>query len=970
MERQVTGAAGSPHSSGTAFVGREHELAAVAGALRDGPALVLLEGEAGIGKTRLVQESLQDLDELTVLAAACPPMAEPFPLGPIVDALHRRSVDGVQLSPLAGALRPLFPEWVEHLPPALEPLEDPSSTRHRLFRALVELVERSGVDVLILEDAHWADAATLEFLPMLCASSDRDISLVVTYRATDVPDGSPLLRLSSRPPTGLRRLSLTLEPLGVDETTALVASIFATDDVSAEFVSFLHRRTGGVPLAVEESVSLLRDRGDIVRRGGEWSRRALDELQVPPTVRDSVLERVARLAPEARRVLAAAAVLTDPADEAMLARVAGLDAESARFGLAEALSSGLLREARPGRFVCRHALASRAIEEATPASERRHLHRQAAEAVQQLGTAPVTRLSRHFREAGDVAAWSRYAEAAADLALESGEDRAAVVVLHELLTAAEHPPERHARLVRRLAEAATWGVAALGDLALEVAAVLSAALERYDLPAGQRGEIRLLLGRLWLQLGDFDVGIEQVEAAADELVDRPELAVRAMISLAYPRGQDWPVSRHLEWLDRASRLMPHVAEDERVWFAVDRASALLMMGEPSGWAEAAAQLDPDAATLYEQRQLARGFMNIGHSAIGWGRDDEARRQLDRAIELLASTGYQRLMNSALLTRAHVDWHAGIWGGLAGRVQELADNDDTLPEALLEARMLLGLLDLAAGRRADAELKLRTVVAEAARRGLVDVQTAPTGALGRLYLADDAVDDALRVTGPGMATIAGKQTWVWAADLAPVHVDALVRAGRAQEAAALVERFAAGLDGRDAPAPRAALLVCRGLVAQDATAAAELFGAAAAAWAELPRPYAELLARERQAHALLAAGGADDPALEVLATVQGRLRELEARWDADRVARLMRDRGVDVARAWRGGRRGYGDQLSPRELEVARLVAQGLTNRQVAETLFLSPRTVDRHLSAAMRKLAVTSRTALAVAITADEPKIG
>ena len=70
----------------------------------------------------------------------------------------------------------------------------------------------------------------------------------------------------------------------------------------------------------------------------------------------------------------------------------------------------------------------------------------------------------------------------------------------------------------------------------------------------------------------------------------------------------------------------------------------------------------------------------------------------------------------------------------------------------------------------------------------------------------------------------------------------------------------------------------------------------------------------------------------------------------------------MARAWRGGRRGYGDRLSPREQEVARLVAQGLTNRQVAQELFLSPRTVDRHLSAAMRKVGVTSRTALAVAI--------
>nr|WP_281386444.1 helix-turn-helix transcriptional regulator [Jiangella mangrovi] len=183
-----------------------------------------------------------------------------------------------------------------------------------------------------------------------------------------------------------------------------------------------------------------------------------------------------------------------------------------------------------------------------------------------------------------------------------------------------------------------------------------------------------------------------------------------------------------------------------------------------------------------------------------------------------------------------------------------------------------------------------------------------------------------------------------------------------DAVALVERFAAGLGDRAAPAPQAALLVCRGIIADgDGSRAAELFAAAAAAWAELPRPYQELLALERQGLALLP----DGAALELLGTVQQRLRDLGARWDADRVAQVLRAHGVEVARAWRGGRRGYGDQLSPRELEVALLVAQGRTNRQVAEALFLSPRTVDRHLSAAMRKLGVASRTALAVAISTD-----
>jgi DNA-binding NarL/FixJ family response regulator len=123
-----------------------------------------------------------------------------------------------------------------------------------------------------------------------------------------------------------------------------------------------------------------------------------------------------------------------------------------------------------------------------------------------------------------------------------------------------------------------------------------------------------------------------------------------------------------------------------------------------------------------------------------------------------------------------------------------------------------------------------------------------------------------------------------------------------------------------------------------------------------------LAAERQGRALLAAGEAAE-ALLVLAEAERRLFDLGARWDADRAARVLRVHDVDVRRTWRGGRNGYGDELSPREREVVRLVVTGLTNRKVAEALFISPRTVAEHVSGAMRKLGVTSRTALAAAAT-------
>jgi len=963
---------------GSVFVGRSRERAAITTALRTPPAVVLVEGDAGVGKSSLVQAALRPDGsyDLATLHCACPPVEPQFPLGPLLDALRRRSVDGVELSPLAGALRQLLPEWADDLPPALDPLPDPMATRHRLLRALAEVIDRLDIEVLVVEDGQWADTATLELLLMLTSSPESRLSLVLTYRPRDVPEGSLLLRLSSHSAPHLTQVRVPIPPLTVDEVSQLVAATFDTDSVSADFVEFLHERTDGVALAVEESLALLHDRGDIVWRGGAWSRRALADLQVPPTVRDSVLERIQRLPPEAHPVLQAAAILAAPADETVLADVAGLDPDATRAGLADALASGLLQEVRPGSVAFRHVMASRAVEAAIPVSERRRLHRRAAEVLRGTDPEPVARLSRHYREAHEVAEWSTYAQAAAALALQSGDDRTAADLLLDLLTAAEHPLDRRVRLARTLGETAAWGVASLGELGTQVTSALAAVLDESGIVQPDRGELRILLGRLLLQLGEFDEAAVQTEAALPDLAGRPELAVRAMISLSWPRGRAWSGAKHLDWLRRASERLPELPPGpERTTLEVDRASALLMLGETEGWA-IAEELVGRSGSLVERRQYARCLMNVGHVAIAWGRDREARDALDRAVELMRETGYERLLNSASLTTAYLDWHSGRWDGLAARIDAAIDADDTLPEARLEARYTRALLRLADGDRQPAETELRAVVAELFRRGIIDGMLASSAALGRLLLLDDKPAEALDVSRPALRTLEAKNMWPWDASIVPVHAEALAETGAAEAAGALVKRFAAGLGDRRAPAPHAALLECRGIVAtgcDEIESAVEHYTAAAGVWADLPRPYQMLLTRERLGVAQLRADRTA-AATETLLSVQAGLQELGARWDADRVARRLRQLGVEVARVWRGGRRGYGNALSPRELEVARLVAQGRTNRQVAEALFLSPRTVDRHLSAVMRKLDVHSRTAVALAIAdadpPDDPKIG
>ncbi|MFE2943000.1 AAA family ATPase [Streptomyces sp. NPDC059255] len=950
------------------FIGRENELRAVLNVFENGPALVVIEGEAGIGKTRLVHKALASVTGTgrRALVATCPPLPEPFTLGAVADGFRRLSPQlgtGLQLSPLAGALRPLFPDWADQLPPPLEALDDPKEIRHRILSALTELVGRLGIGVLVVEDAHWADTATLEWLLTLTAAGRPGLSIVVSYRPDQVANGSLLPRLTSRVPSDVKLERLTLRPLDLADTRELVASMFGTPEVSGEFVSFLHRHTDGIPLAVEECVLLLRDRKDIVHRDGTWIRRVLTELQVPATLRDSVLERVERLDDAARRVLDAAAVLDAPSGERLLTAVAGLEPEAGRKGLAAALRSGLLRELTPGAYAYRHALDCLAVREAVPASDRRHLHGRAAAGLRLIRPEPVARLFRHCREAGDVEGWCRYGEASADVALGSGDDRAAVVTLLALLASEDLATADRSRLVRKMGGAAVFGARHVSDLAQPVLDAVGDVLALDDLPRQEFGEIKLLLGRLLRDVGQESAAFDEMEDGVGHLLDRPDLAAPAMSTLAMPLVPDWPGSRHHAWLARATALLPRIeSPSDRLRVTTNRASALLLLGEETGW-RAADEIQRAAAgaSAAESRLLARFLFNVGQIAILWGHYGEARSRLTAAADLVEATGYRRMRSTVRVPFAYLDWCTGDWTRLDATVAALAADRDTNMYSARLARQIHAVLALAGGDRGAARRRLRKIVGELAEDGLCEPEAGlSAAALARLYLADAEWEEARGVTGRIMELVERKGVWLWATDVLPVHLDALIGIGRLDEAGRLLRRYADGIDGRDAPAAVAALALGRAIVAEghgDLDRAAGLFAEAAANWGALPRPYDEMLALERRGRCLLG-GGDTDRALALLATVQKRLWELGARADGDRVAHLLREHGMEVARAWRRGPRGYGPRLSPRERQVVALVALGMTNRAVAAELFVSPKTVATQLSSAMRKLGVSSRTAV------------
>lgn len=939
-----------------AFVGRDAELTALVRALARPPAVLLVEGEAGIGKSRLVRELLASPEgqRHRCLTLVCPPFREPFTLGPVVDAIRQATdqVAGLRLSGLAGTLRPLFPEWAKGLPPAPEPLEDPRASRHRLFRALIEVLDRLGVTVLVAEDTHWADEATIEFLMFVATRPFRPMSLVVTYRPEDVPADSLLPRLASRAPAGSTFTRLSLSGLDAADTGEFVSAMLGGERVSGEFTELVCQRTGGIPFVIEQLVRLLYDRADLIHHDGKWMRRELDSIEVPPTVRDAVLERVSRLPPEVGELLRAAAVLGEPVDETTLLAVADLpDAEGA---LAGALEFGLLLVDRD-TIGPRHALAATAIYDTIPASRRRELHLRAGRVLESVTGQPVERLAYHFRRAGQLSPWYRYAELAAARALEAGDHTSAVSSLRDLLNHADRPDRSMLRLVD------TVQVTSLRppDRYTELTDALRSMLDRLDLSPEQRARIRFSLARrLVLAERNEEARAEMLRAIPD-LGDDPATASRAMLSLGVPTDPHSSVAEHLRWVRRAAALPRPADRASRLAYQVDEVSALLRLGLDEGWA-AAGDLPDGATTAAERHALASARVNMADAAMYWGWYDRATAYLADAAALadrVQDPGVHDMIGS---TRCHIDWFAGRWEGLAERARVIDGDEDALRSGRVEARLVAGLMSWVTGAGERAAETFESVLAER-HSGPLAIETAAY--LGRCWLERGSVDQAVGVTEEPVAVLRCKGLWMWATELVPVRVGALLTAGREADAADLVAWFGRGLRGRDLPAPRAALAWCRAVLAEhhgDLIGAARRYARVAATWRAMPRPYDALLAEERRAGCLLAAGREAD-ALATLVDVYEGLVDLGSRLDADRVARRLGDHGVRV-RFSRRGRRGYGTEISPREMEVLRLLVTGMTNREIGQALSRSPKTVAVQLNSAMRKLGVTSRIALAVSV--------
>lgn len=897
------------------------------------PALLLVEGSAGMGKSRAAQRS-----------ARAPQARDAARLVVGFRPSGRLVVD----EPSGAGAAPGGP-----------PSPDATDAGRKLGAALASVRPL----LLVVEDVHHADEDALGVLRGLLREPPELFAAVLTYRPEQLAArGLPLGRAVDYP----ARLSVTrreLRPLDGQQVRGVAEEMLGAQRCSTELVAALRQRSAGIPQVLVDLLGMLRDAGGGRR---QFTVRDVDAVGVPVRLTESVLEGVQALPAPHRPIMWAAAVLGRPADARELTAVAGLPDEDGREALLAALDAGALQETGRGRYGFAAPLAATAVCRHLPGPRLEALHFRAASALAAGEPVPWARVARHWRGCGRTEEWLRAAErvAGGDGGGTVAEDETAVALLEQALEEGAGPASRRARLALALARGAT-----LGLRTEETVRMLRKIVAEASLPPAVRGEIRLELGMLLHnQKRRFHEGREQARLAVGELSERPALAAAAMAALANPFFPGSSLSENHHWQRRADETATAAQEGAaRTGADAGRATLLMAAGDPGAW-DLVERLPRNAAELAERQHVARALCNTASAAVHLGHHRRGDELLREGMELASRSDAPFLARVGCGTALFRDWLTGSWEGLAERCTGMVAEDGTANEA----RAVLALLALAKGEWTAAHDWLPPGAPPSFEGCEVPVATTAVGVHLRLLLAREETGPAASAAGAAWAWLGRKGVWVWGAEPAPWAVEALTRAGRRPEAERLVEGFADGLRGRDAPAATASLLHCRAVLAEaggEPAQARAYFGESGAAYARLSYPYAQALMSEGAGRCAFLAGGPVDEAVEELSGCVERLSRLGASWDAARARATLRAHHPASGRRPRG-RPAYAEGLSPREGEVAELAGSGLTNREIAVTLHLSPRTVEHHVSRAMRKLGVGLRQELAGRAGRDAPAPG
>ena len=936
---------------GFALVGRDRELAALLTALRQHPQVVMVSGEAGVGKSRLIYEAAAALDGsgVRILTGFCHPLREPLPFGPVLEALRGAGdflPDAGGLSAQAGALSALLPDIAPLLPVAPEIPADPRAARFQLMGAVRTVLGALGPAVLVVEDLHWVDDATCDLLLLLARDLPRNLTMVLTCRPEDLPRATPVLGTAYHPPIDTLCTEIRLAPLTLRDVRELAEPVLGKR-ATPRVCRTLFERSGGLPLVAEEDLLTLTD----PTRSAHHAAPETDDVTrlksapVPRALREAVIARVSRLSEPARALACAAAVLERDATRPTLFAVAGLDPPQADDALIEAIDAAVLCDRDPALYGLRHPLARQALYDAVPGPEREALHSRALRALHAQSPVPLVQIAHHTRALGDAAGWLRVAQIAADNAVALGDDGIATTLLQDILAAPDLDADLRARNALALARIADKTI----DYS-DSAALLRRVLASPHLTTATRGEIRLTLGLVLINHAADRAGLRELEQAADELAEHPELAIRALGALA--QHNDNTPEQAQTWMARAEQVLRD-STDEKAWASVNATKLTLMvkLGDRDVW-ELADRLPRHTGDREVLRQTARALYNVGTFAIELGHDDRATRLLRESRELGRLTRWPVVECYARTYLLQLDYLAGRWDTLESRFAALLAEFPDMATVAMERAQILGNLAAARGQWVQALEHLRHA-AELRQQSHSDTEQLRTVvALAHIHLAQGDPRAAWTAVSPCLELLRRSAAWARAGELVPVAVQAALASGHDDTARQLTAEAVRNLREKDAPAATAELHLAQGLIAchdNHVDQAVEHHDRARLIFQAIGRPRHTARATEHCAHARIRV----DPrqAADELAQAADIYTRLGAVTDAARCHKTLRNLGL--TRPSPRGRRGYGADLSPRESQVAQLLAYGASNQDIAHALGISSRTVEHHVAKTLKKLATT-----------------
>jgi len=964
--RQGRSHASPPRQPARPLVARSQELGRLAEALTQAEAgrgqIVFVVGEMGIGKTRLVEEglALARSQGFVALVGRTPAAGSGLAYAPLLAAFGSvlRSLEAPERDDLLGDLPHLGRLWPEFglPPPAL--VGDADLERALLYEAVARLLERlcfNAPVVLFVDDLHWADTASLALLgylvPTVAASP---VTLIVAYRPERALENKVLRQFvtNARRSGVVSELPLRgLDPNGVAE---LAAGILG-DEPPASILE-LSARAAGTPLFVEALIRGMLDTGALVRSEDGWTLAADRASALPSNVQDLVVDRLDLLAADERSLLELIAHGIQGLPHDLLERAGDHDSDKLLDAIRRLTDAGLVVQDDEGPEVIyrlAHPLLREVTQAEVPAVAGRRLHARLAAVVEELRPGDLDRLAYHYSRAGREVDGAR----ALEVLLEAGE-RAQGLAAHD--------------------EAARHFAAALP---------LIRDSKRPDLLA----HVLEQLGQSWEPLGETAAAMEVWTEAVSELERAGDVRSvarlrRRLAYTAHATGDIAAASRHLDAGIATLREMP--ASEELADLNAARFLIGVSLNDPERAHEAVASLTSLADTLGLPRVRAEALLSAfaiiwmahytgpidGFAALAeearrvaveggeWGLARRAHRELGHLAIVL---GDHATVKKHAQAQSDIDQRLGDIAHQSGPIQHLGFAEllaGDFPAALTLAEQAVALARRYDQRRTAAQClglvgHVRVLMGdlEQAHDILVEArQFLPPAGTDRRADIFVAWPSAVLALELGDAARVRENIGTWRPPISR-SVLAAAQVLDGDLAAALATADALAADGPAGSYPAAVADRVRGLVEyahEETDAGRELLSRSVATMDALELPFEAAVSR-------LALG-----TVESLREALAAFEALGAARYADRARRALRSLGVRVPSARSG--RSSDQPISRREMEVARLVAQGLSNAEIAERLVLSVRTIESHLDHVYARLGLSSRAALAGWVTANQ----